>query len=673
MGLLPGARDVQTRRSHPYGRARPREPERGGHGAILAHAFERYFTTAASSARPIPASRWSSSCSEVGVDEIACLIDFGVPSPRVLEHLTHLDELKRRCTASSASPDRSIAAEIRRHSVTHLQCTPSLATMLLASPETQDRLKDIRVLLVGGEALPVHVAKQLVDLVGEGTVINMYGPTETTIWSATHRLDGVEDTVPIGRPIANTQMYVLDSALRPTPLGVPGELYIGGDGVARGYLGRPALTSERFLADPFRNAPDALLYRTGDVARFRTDGALEFLGRVDHQVKVRGHRIELGEIEVTLSSIRRCAAPWSVAREDRPGDQRLVAYVVPRPTARTVDGELREHLKKHLPDFMLPSHFVLLPEFPLTPNKKVDRKALPPPDQVQAESGPDQAPPQGAVEERIARIWQDLLGVRAVGRNANFFDLGGSVTSSAAAAIVPSYQRVAQRGLVDDRPARGVDEDRGRLHRGQGAGVDQMGRLRCQRAVQRDDVGGGEQLRQARSPCSTRVDDLHAEALGASRDRVADPAQPDDAEHGAVELEAQVTPAAPTSASRRRARRPVASGRRRAAARISANVRSAVAAVSTSGVLPTAMPRRRARRDVDVVDADAVVGDRADRRAGVEQLAVDAVGDQRQQRVGLAARGRSTRRAAAACAPATPRPRGPRRAGARAPARAARA
>src|SRR5262249_38327987 len=330
-----------------------------------------------------------------------------------------------RCTANGASADRSIAAEIRRHSVTHLQCTPSLATMLLASPESRESLEKIRVLLVGGEALPVHVARQLLDLLRDGIVINRYGPTETTIWSATHRLDGVDGTVPIGRPIANTQMYVLDSALTPTPLGVPGELYIGGDGVAHGYLKRPGLTSERFLADPFRNAPGALLYRTGDVARFRTDGALEFLGRVDHQVKIRGHRIELGEIEVTLGTHPAVRSAVVIAREDRPGDQRLVAYVVPRPSVRTVEAELREHLKKHLPEFMLPSHFVVLPELPLTPNKKVDRKALPPPDQVQTESGSDHAPPQGAVEARIARTWQDLLGVRHVGRNDNFFDLGG--------------------------------------------------------------------------------------------------------------------------------------------------------------------------------------------------------------------------------------------------------
>ena len=393
--------------------------------AILAFAFDRYFETSGLFGTPDTCVAMVDKLKQVGVDEIACLIDFGVPSPQVLEHLTHLNELKRRCTASSASADRSIAAEIRRHSVTHLQCTPSLATMLLASPESRDSLKDIRVLLVGGEALPVHVANQLLDLVREGTVINMYGPTETTIWSATHRLDGVDGTVPIGRPIANTQMYVLDSALRPTPLGVPGELYIGGDGVARGYLERPGLTSDRFLADPFRNAPDALLYRTGDVARFRSDGALEFLGRVDHQVKIRGHRIELGEIEVTLGTHPAVRSAVVVAREDRPGDQRVVAYIVPRPSARTVEAELREHLKKHLPEFMLPSHFVLLPEFPLTPNQKVDRKALPPPDQVQAASESDHAPPQGAVEERIARTWQDLLGVRHVGRNDNFFDLGG--------------------------------------------------------------------------------------------------------------------------------------------------------------------------------------------------------------------------------------------------------
>src|SRR5439155_9696102 len=196
-------------------------------------------------------------------------------------------------------------------------------------------------------------------------VWNLYGPTETTVWSATHRVTNAEGPIPIGRPIANTHLYVLDRQLNPAPIGVPGELYIGGDGVARGYFNRPELTADKFVADPFSDRPCAKLYRTGDLARYLPDGNVQFLGRADFQVKVRGFRIELGEIEAVLAQHPAVQQAVVMAREDVPGDKRLVAYVVTRQNAGS--SELRAHLKKDLPDYMVPSAFVTMDSLPLTP------------------------------------------------------------------------------------------------------------------------------------------------------------------------------------------------------------------------------------------------------------------------------------------------------------------
>ena len=207
----------------------------------------------------------------------------------------------------------------------------------------------------------------------------MYGPTETTVWSSTYTLAGSETTVPIGRPIANTALYVLDHHMQPVPVGTPGELYIGGDGVARGYWKRPELTAERFVGDSVRRPRRAPLPHRRPGARYRSDGNVEFLGRIDHQVKLRGYRIELGEIEALLDGHPAVGKSVVVAREDTPGDQRLVAYVTPTGASGVPLDALREHLRAKLPEFMVPSHFVEMREFPLTPNLKINRKALPPP------------------------------------------------------------------------------------------------------------------------------------------------------------------------------------------------------------------------------------------------------------------------------------------------------
>ncbi|ARF54293.1 non-ribosomal peptide synthetase [Streptomyces gilvosporeus] len=300
--------------------------------------------------------------------------------------------------------------------VTVMQATPSLWQSLVA--ERPEALRGLR-LLVGGEALPAPLAHRMAEL--GASVTNLYGPTETTIWSAAARV-GADGSPPIGRPIGNTQVYVLDARLRPVPAGVPGELYLAGHGVARGYRGRPDLTAERFVANPF-GAPGTRMYRTGDLAKWRADGQLEFVGRVDHQVKVRGFRIELGEIESALAAQPAVGQVAVMVREDRPGDQRIVAYVVPCVGgAAPVAADVVKAAARTLPEYMLPSACVVLDAFPLTPNGKLDRRALPAPGP--AEAGALQEP-RDAREEILCGLFAEVLGLERVGTDDNFFALGG--------------------------------------------------------------------------------------------------------------------------------------------------------------------------------------------------------------------------------------------------------
>jgi acyl carrier protein len=235
----------------------------------------------------------------------------------------------------------------------------------------------------------------------------------------------VPTLIPIGRPIPNTQAYILDDHLNPVPIGVPGELHVGGAGLARGYLNRPELTAEKFMPHPFSSEPGARLYKTGDLARYRPDGAIEFLGRGDNQVKIRGYRIELGEIEAVLAQHPALQEAVVLARDDVPGDRRLVAYVVPRPDVPLPSAdELRQSLQQRLPAYMVPAAFVPLEALPLTPNGKVDRKALPPPDRSRAAQEALVAPRTPA-EDLLAAIWADVLQVEQVGIYDNFFELGG--------------------------------------------------------------------------------------------------------------------------------------------------------------------------------------------------------------------------------------------------------
>jgi amino acid adenylation domain-containing protein len=335
--------------------------------------------------------------------------------------------------------DHSIAGLIDQHQVTHLQCTPSMAGLLIADPKTAKAIGQIQTMMVGGEALTEALAIQLQQIVS-GQVHNMYGPTETTIWSTTYALNDVNGVVPLGRPIANTQLYILDKLQQPVPVGIAGELLIGGQGVTRGYLNRPDLTQERFIPNPFGADPlvgvafplGNRLYRTGDSARYRADGQLEFLGRIDFQVKIRGYRIELGEIETILGRHEAIREVAIVVREDVPGDQRIVAYFIPQPGQQPTAATLRAYLRDKLPDYMVPSNFVQLQTFPLTPNRKVDRKAFPAPLLVSSQPVPAQSTPTPTIsprkttEQSLIEIWQKVLQIPAVAVTDNFFNLGGN-------------------------------------------------------------------------------------------------------------------------------------------------------------------------------------------------------------------------------------------------------
>jgi len=298
-------------------------------------------------------------------------------------------------------------------------------------------LGDLNYLLIGGDVVdPKKVARLLRRECRPKHLVNGYGPTETTTFASTFEIRTVKNdgsTIPIGRPIANTRIYILDPYGEPVPVGIAGELYIGGAGIARGYLKRPDLTAQRFLADPFSAEAGARMYRTGDLGRWLPDGNIEFLGRNDFQVKVRGYRIELGEIEAKLSEHPGIAEAVVVAREDTPGDKRLVAYYVAEergsagaahPQSGPIAEELRSHLLVQLPEYMVPAAYVRLTAFPLTPNGKLDRKALPMPE-GEAYVVRGYEAPQGELEMTLAEIWAELLKVERVGRHDNFFELGG--------------------------------------------------------------------------------------------------------------------------------------------------------------------------------------------------------------------------------------------------------
>jgi amino acid adenylation domain-containing protein len=319
---------------------------------------------------------------------------------------------------------RELGRVIQERGVTTLWLTAALFHQMV--DEQIESLRGVRQLLAGGETLSVSHVRRMLEVIGGGRLINGYGPTENTTFTCCHVMTAqsrIEHSVPIGRPISNTRVYVLDRHMQPVPVGVHGELYIGGAGLAREYLHQPQLTAEKFVPDPF--TPGARLYRTGDLVRYLPDGNIEFLGRIDHQVKIRGFRVELGEIESVLQrhpAVREVAV---LAREDVPGDKRLVAYLVAENPPADLVGQLRSHLRASLPEHMVPAHFVTLEALPLTPNGKVDRKALPAP------SVGDEAPhtgavaPRTAIEEMVMGVFRGVLERADFGVLDSFFDLGG--------------------------------------------------------------------------------------------------------------------------------------------------------------------------------------------------------------------------------------------------------
>jgi amino acid adenylation domain-containing protein/non-ribosomal peptide synthase protein (TIGR01720 family) len=346
-------------------------------------------------------------------------------------------------SAVAGDPER-IAALLDEAEASHLLCTPSLYRLIMAAAPDH-RLASLRTVIVAGESCPPELARDHFTRLPHAALFNEYGPTEATVWCCVARVrpeDGGKNRVPIGRPIANARLYVLDPAGEPVPVGVPGELHVGGAGVARGYLNRPDLTAERFVPDPFAGRAGARLYRTGDLVRHRPDGELEFLGRLDHQVKIRGYRIELGEVEAALASQPGVREALATVREDAPGDRRLVAYIVPAANPAPTATQLREGLKRELPPFMVPSAFVPLDAFPLDAHGKVDRRALPVPEGARPDLEAVYVPPRTAAERTLTEVWSGVLRLDRVGVHDNFFELGGDSILS-----IQVVARAGQRGL----------------------------------------------------------------------------------------------------------------------------------------------------------------------------------------------------------------------------------
>ena len=315
-----------------------------------------------------------------------------------------------------------LAAMIDAAEITIMQATPSTWRLLLEAEWAGS--KQLKI-LSGGEAISRDLGERL--LAKSAAVWNMYGPTETTIWSTVYQLIGAEQQILIGKPIANTETYILDPQLQPVPIGIPGELYIGGAGLARGYWQRPDLTSQKFIPHPFSHDPAARIYQTGDLARYLPDGKIECLGRSDFQVKLRGFRIELGEIESLLCQHPTIAQATEMIRADLPGDDRLVAYLVANPQSLSapIPSELRQFLQQQLPDYFLPSAIVVLPALPLTPNGKIDRKSLPAPDSASLHLHTSFVAPTTPTEISLAQIWIQVLRIEQVGIHDDFFELGG--------------------------------------------------------------------------------------------------------------------------------------------------------------------------------------------------------------------------------------------------------
>ncbi|KIN64468.1 Non-ribosomal peptide synthetase [Sulfitobacter noctilucicola] len=389
--------------------------------AILEFAFQRYFNDSGMFGTVADGVARVEALKQIGVTEVACLIDYGIDPALVMEGLKPLAEVHKLSNqgAALADDDFSLAAQIIRHKVTHLQCTPSMAQMLVTNDEARMALGQVSHLMVGGEALPGSLVTALQSAT-RASLQNMYGPTETTIWSTTHKVtDGTAATAPVGTPIANTEVFILDDNMGLQPVGQEGHLWIGGDGVTQGYWQRDVLTAERFVDNPFGSGK---IYATGDLAVWDAQGCLHFAGRADAQVKIRGHRIELGEIEARLAELPGVTQAV-VSTVEAQGSTHLAGYVT---ATHEIDPDTaRAALAKVLPDIMVPSYLMTLDAMPLTPNKKIDRKALPMPERRRASRAQAPATPQSGTQGVIAQVWSTLLGLSDIRGEDNFFALGG--------------------------------------------------------------------------------------------------------------------------------------------------------------------------------------------------------------------------------------------------------
>jgi amino acid adenylation domain-containing protein/thioester reductase-like protein len=332
---------------------------------------------------------------------------------------------------------------ITQHRISHLLCVPSLYKLILDHIKPQ-QLVNLQCVTVAGESCPKDLVERHRQLLPQISLFNEYGPTEGTVWSSVYdcHSHAPNSSIPIGRPIANTQIYLLDAHLQLVPIGVPGEVHIGGLGLARGYLNLPELTAEKFIPNPFSNEPKARLYKTGDLARYLADGNLEFLGRIDDQVKIRGFRVELGEIQTLLEQHPDLQETVVLAQEDANGDKRLVAYVVPNGKQAPTNSELRRFLKDKLPEYMIPTAFVVLKALPLTPNGKIDRQALLASNQTRPQIEQEFVAPRTLSEQTLAEIWRQVFGLEQVGIHDNFFELGGDSILS-----IQILSRANERGL----------------------------------------------------------------------------------------------------------------------------------------------------------------------------------------------------------------------------------
>lgn len=345
----------------------------------------------------------------------------------------------------TTSDGAMLAELIASSNATVMQGTPTIWRLLIESGWNGD--KGLRI-LCGGEAMSRSLADAL--LARASHVWNFYGPTETTIWSAAWKVVP-ESPIAIGRPLANTQLYILDNQLHPVPVGVAGELHIGGKGLARGYLGRPDLTDAKFIPNPFGHDRESRLYKTGDWARYQPDGSVECLGRIDQQVKIRGFRIEPAEIETALRQHPLVVNSVVTAREDATGEKRLVGYLVTKNGPPPV-AELRDFIRKKLPAYMVPTHFVVMKEFPLTPNRKIDAHHLPAPEELAPAEGHYVAP-QNDLERALVEVWEEVLALRHIGVDDDFFDLGADSLSATRA-----FARINRR-LAINLPLRAIFEN----------------------------------------------------------------------------------------------------------------------------------------------------------------------------------------------------------------------